>query len=124
MLQRPESLSLGANCVDWTQPIGSACEQAACSRRTSHDNTFRAMSHLLRGFLSPPLVQSLQVRAQLGLPSDIECDPGAGSTGIAAPKKAAAPTVPADVKLAVARFKPYFDLALFPKVGSCSALRP
>lgn len=37
---------------------------------------------------------------------------------VEAPKKVSPPAVSLDVKLAVAKFKPYFDPAFFPKVCS------
>ena len=66
------------------------------------------------------------MRVQLGMPLDPEhedINPSPSTTGgffpnvvCEVPKKASPPTVPLEVKLAVARFKPYFDPAFFPMV--------
>lgn len=77
--------------------------------------------------LTSSAVYVQQVRVQQGLPAELAHDsPWAGALGSATggfyptivdvPKKVPAPVVPQEVKQAVAKFKPYFDPAFFPKV--------
>ena len=72
-----------------------------------------------------------QVRVQLGMPLQPEYDQtrtlGSTTGGfypsiIEGSKKVLPPTVPPDVKLAVASFQPYFDPAFFPKVSPMDLL--
>ena len=72
----------------------------------------------------------IQVRLTEGFPADPEYDSQDDTVRITtgglfpntagAAKKLPAPVVPADIKLAVASFKPYFDPAYFPKVRNSS----
>lgn len=76
----------------------------------------QSVSYLGQRRLASNLRRSMMLQVHVGSES---MQPAASQSGLGSKpaKRMPAPTVPAEVKHAVAIFKPYFDPALFPKVS-------